>query len=377
MRGNGSVRLLSPELGWTLPIESGGLRYEAMTAAVLAESGDAVILVPRDRSPGLPPAPLVQIRLLLSRWPLAAAIFVAPSLVGAVGRLQPRVLRISSIAYFWPAALVAAWAIRRLGRDVSLVAHVHHVETDGGVDSARGRVGRFIDRAVLCRCDRVTVPSDATAAAVAHMLKSPDVPVAVIPPGLPLPATDSSHDFAIESRPLRLLFVGRLKPRKRPLDFAHACVVVARARPVEVIVVGRGQLDAQMRAILAGIRVSFLRSHPDLSGLYQWADVLVCTSAVEGFYFVGLEAFMFGTAMVSYDIPAIRELTVGGSCAGLVPFGNVAALADAIIGLASQDLERLSAAGRDRASDYSEGRFRAAVTAAFFAPQRAGAEGGG
>jgi glycosyltransferase involved in cell wall biosynthesis len=251
---------------------------------------------------------------------------------------------------------------------VSLVANVLHVEEDGSLDSGRGRFGRRIDAAVLRRCDRVTVPSRATADAVTPLLRTPDVPVLVVSPCLPTPIATSRAGAVTGSRPLRLLFVGRLKDRKRPLDFARACALVARARPIEVVVVGKGPLVHQMRAALDGVPASFRWALPDLQAVYEWADVLVCTSFVEGFYFVGLEAMAAATAVVAYDVPAIRELTGDGTCARLVPAGDVASLARAVIDLDDRQLARLAADARDRAGCYSPEQFRAAVEAALLGP---------
>jgi glycosyltransferase involved in cell wall biosynthesis len=368
MRGERRVRVLSPGLGWTLPIVSGGLRYEAMTAAVLAESAAALVALPRRRGTSPLPGHVVWMPLPLSRWPSIAGAIATPWLVWLAARSRPAAIRVSSVAHFGLAALVAVHACRWLRCRVSLVANVLHVEEDGSVDSGRGRFGRRIDAAVLRRCDRVTVPSRATAAAVAHLLRTPDIPVLVVPPCLPSPIASPRAGTGTGSRPLRLLFVGRLKDRKRPLDFAHTCALVARARPIEVIVVGKGPLLDQMRAALDGVPTSFRHALPDLQPVYEWADVLVCTSFVEGFYFVGLEAMAAGTALVAYDVPAIRELTGDGRCARLVPAGDITGLATAILDLDDRQLARLAADGRDRAGCYSPEQFRAAVESALLAP---------
>jgi phosphatidylinositol alpha-mannosyltransferase len=59
------------------------------------------------------------------------------------------------------------------------------------------------------------------------------------------------------------------------------------------------------------------------------AAVLVLPSTREGFGLVLTEAMAVGTAVLAYDIPAVRE-TLGPTLAtALVPAGDVAALADA------------------------------------------------
>lgn len=361
--------LLSAEVGWRSPITSGGLKYEAMMASVLADSGQAVVLAPPGWCEGLPESCVRPMRIPFGRQPMAASILIVPRLVWAALLIRPRVIRISSVAYFGLGAIVAASVLRRMGRDICLVGQVLHIEPDGSIDSARGPAGRRLDLAVLRRCRQVTVPSIATAHAVRQVLGNHDAEIAVIPPGI-APDPDPVPGRACSGgRALRLLFVGRLKPRKNPLAFAQACMLLARRRPIEAVVVGKGPLAARARAACDGADVTFTDFVPEVTRLYRWADVVVCTSKLEGFYFVGLEAMSCGAALVSFDSPALRELTGQGTSGRLVPADDVTRLAEAL-DMDDDELGRLSAAGRRRAASYSMARFRSAVHEALLAPRR-------
>ena len=115
-----------------------------------------------------------------------------------------------------------------------------------------------------------------------------------------------------------------------------------------------------MRMMCGDLNVEFMTGVHDLGRLYRWADIVTCTSVAEGFYFVGLEAMAAGAVLVSFDIPALRELTQNGRCGRLVPPGNVPELA-AAMNLKDEELRRFSLLGRERASFYSTGRFQASV----------------
>jgi glycosyltransferase involved in cell wall biosynthesis len=132
------------------------------------------------------------------------------------------------------------------------------------------------------------------------------------------------------------------------------------ASSVPLLVVGQpgwGGVDVASLAAEAGIssRVRVLGRLPDddLAVVLHRAAVLVAPSRSEGFGLPVLEAMAAGVPVVSSDAPALEE--VGGGATVTVPVGDDAALADALAEVlrSAQLRERLSAAGRERAADFS------------------------
>jgi glycosyltransferase involved in cell wall biosynthesis len=116
---------------------------------------------------------------------------------------------------------------------------------------------------------------------------------------------------------------------------------------------------AELRTTVAsdglGDAVSFLGFRDDVLELISGCDALAVPTVSdergfgrEGFGFVGLEAFAAGTPVVGYDDGALREVL--GECALLVPPGDRAALADALVRVLDDASlrESLTRCGRER-----------------------------
>lgn len=99
-------------------------------------------------------------------------------------------------------------------------------------------------------------------------------------------------------RPLRVLTVGNLVPRKRHAWSLETCrALEAAGHAVEWRVVGRGPLDAELRAA-APASVTFIPFAERLRPLFEWADVFVMPSRDEGLGMVYLESALCGTPFV-------------------------------------------------------------------------------
>lgn len=160
-----------------------------------------------------------------------------------------------------------------------------------------------------------------------------------------------------------IVFVGRLVPHKHPDDFLEAAAMVSARRQqhgrarLRLKLVGAGPLDAsaRRRALALGVQQDCLwwgevDRHADVVGHVRSAQLLVLPSTREGFGLVLAEAMACGTAVLAYDIPAVRE-TLGLTLhEALVPPGDVPALAAAIEALLDDPVRRaaLVSAGHER-----------------------------
>jgi glycosyltransferase involved in cell wall biosynthesis len=133
-----------------------------------------------------------------------------------------------------------------------------------------------------------------------------------------------------------LMFCGKLRPAKRPLDLAAA--VSRLPQQVTTIFVGDGTLANQVRASLppgAGVVTGFV-NQAELPVYYHAADILVLPSQAEPWGLVINEAMAAGTLPVASDrVGAAPDLVEGFG--EVYRCGDVGALTDAL----SRALDRL------------------------------------
>jgi glycosyltransferase involved in cell wall biosynthesis len=170
------------------------------------------------------------------------------------------------------------------------------------------------------------------------------------------------HPWFAPGNPPVLLAVGRLVDQK---DFPTLLKAFARVRAVRkarLIILGEGKERPELEALTGKLGVA---SDVDLPGFVLnpfpymiRASALVLSSAWEGLPGVLIEAMACGCPVVSTDCPSgPAEILNGGAYGPLVPVGDDAALAKAILSVleAPPDSERLRAQAAlfsvDRATD--------------------------
>jgi len=99
-----------------------------------------------------------------------------------------------------------------------------------------------------------------------------------------------------------------------------------------------------------GPRVRFLGWRGDLETVYGATDIFVLTSRNEGTPVALIEAMAAGVASVSTDVGGVRDVVAGPHLGSLVPFGDAAALADAVSELADAPARRVEVGVAGRAS---------------------------
>lgn len=137
---------------------------------------------------------------------------------------------------------------------------------------------------------------------------------------LPMAVTTPAAEKLPPKEPTgRLIAVGRLVPSKR---FDHAIRGVAQLRKwlpqATLTIVGNGRERESLEAFAERLgvtdAVTFAGSVPDETKmqLLAEADVLVATSAREGWGLTPTEAARVGTPAVGYDVPGLRDSIVDG-----------------------------------------------------------------
>jgi glycosyltransferase involved in cell wall biosynthesis len=149
--------------------------------------------------------------------------------------------------------------------------------------------------------------------------------------------------------------VGRLTAIKQHMLFLEMADRLAkRSDRFRLLIVGdgelRGALEARARELGLASRVQFLGWRGDLENVYGATDIFVLTSRNEGTPVALIEAMAAGVASVSTDVGGVRDVVTGPHLGSLVPFGDAAALADAVLVLADAPGQRAEVGRAGRAS---------------------------
>lgn len=273
-----------------------------------------------------------------------------------------------------------------LARDRAPVPHVVRFhsplfmvnEASGRRLSLGGRVVHALERAAARRAVLNTSASLALARAVSRAFGIPLERVRVVPNSIDHEAFCPAPGIA--PHPPTVLYVGKIAPLKGMATLAEAIPQVVRGIPeVRVVLIGSdhvvpgaGSTKEQMLTDLrrAGVadRVSVLApvERSQLVRLYQEADVCVLPTLWDNFPNTCLEAMACGVPVVASAVGGLPEIIDNGKNGVLVPPGDAAGLADAVVGLLERRERRLEM-GRAARNKILEAYTRSRVVAATIA----------
>jgi glycosyltransferase involved in cell wall biosynthesis len=143
-------------------------------------------------------------------------------------------------------------------------------------------------------------------------------------------------------------FVGRIEPRKGPLDLVRAAPAIRAARPdVRIVVMGDDPYRSDpgyARAVHESDDVEHHGWVPGAAGLLRHLDVLVAPSREEPFGTVLAEAMAVGTPVVATRVGGLAETVDDGVSGMLVAPGDPAALARGVLAVLDRRAEMGAAA---------------------------------
>ncbi|WKZ29174.1 MAG: glycosyltransferase [Patescibacteria group bacterium] len=148
-------------------------------------------------------------------------------------------------------------------------------------------------------------------------------------------------------------YVGRFVPQKNLFGMLEAFAVVARALPqAKLLLVGAGPLENTLkaRAFVLGIseRVEWIAHTESVDSVYERIGTLVLSSWYEGWARVVPEAMSCGIPVVMTDVGCANELLRNGMEGYVVPIGDDAVLAKAMIDIVQSGKHGLLAAAAKR-----------------------------
>ena len=278
---------------------------------------------------------------------------------GALGRLS-RLMREGRFdvvqTWIFAANAYGRIAARRAGVPVTVVSEM-------AVDLWKGRGELAVDRWLAKGTDAVVGNSRAVVEFYRDRVGVPGDRLEMIHSGI-----DEVEPPEIDRQALRgalglsiggvvMLFVGRLAAQKRVDVLLNGLDLLRHARPnVQTLIVGDGPLGGRLVEMAKGLdllddgRVRFLGHREDVPRLLALADLLVLPSEYEGLPNVVLEAMRFRKPVVATRAPGTTEVVEDEGTGLLVPVGDPALLARAIMRVIDDPelARRLGEGGRAR-----------------------------
>jgi glycosyltransferase involved in cell wall biosynthesis len=259
---------------------------------------------------------------------------------GYLRRERPRVL-VSSMSH---GNLVALWAARLAGRATPVVVTVHNTMSQSTPQQGAlaGGLWPHLLRTFYPWASCVVAVSHGAADDLARTSGLPRNRVQVVynpvitPSIMALARQKPDHPWFDPGQPPVILGVGRLTKQKDFPTLIRAFAEVRRRRPARLIILGEGEDRPLLESLIAELGLKETVALPgfreNAMAYMAGSALFVLSSAWEGLPTVLIEALAAGTRVVSTDCPSgPREILQDGRLGILVPVGDVAALAEAMI----------------------------------------------
>jgi glycosyltransferase involved in cell wall biosynthesis len=169
-----------------------------------------------------------------------------------------------------------------------------------------------VERVGLRRAAAVIATTEALRARASRL----NANVALVPNGVDTERFAPPAGGRRRGAPARVLYVGRFSAEKNLETLVAAAADVARRRPLRLVLVGAGPLEAPLREQVrtAGLEADFRGVVPQerLPEVYREADAFVLASFTEGHPKVLIEALASGVPCVASDCEGNRSLVTDG-----------------------------------------------------------------
>lgn len=326
-------------------------------------------------------AELVCLGSRCSQWPIVRhrrGLWVpalVPSLARYLAARKPEVLFTTST----PANLTAlgARAVARTATPVVVSVNVHLTASTDRRRRIYGPVVRRLAASIYPRAEAIVAISEGIASDLRAAARVPKDRIVVIDnpldfAGIQRAAADPvEHPWLQPAQPPVVLAVGKLKIQKDFPTLLRAFARVVRRRPARLVMLGEGEERKRLRTMVMRMGMAEIVSMPGfVANPFGWmarASVFVLSSAWEGLSNALLEALACGCPVVSTDCPCgPRHVLANGAYGPLVPVGDDAAMAEAILSLLANPppAERLKARAASFSFDRAVDRYLTVLEAA-------------
>ena len=186
-----------------------------------------------------------------------------------------------------------------------------------------------------------------------------------------------------------LVHLSNFRPVKRVMDVVEVFARVAKAMPVQLMLIGDGpeRSSAEFLAMRLGVadRIHFLGKQDNVNELLPLADLMLMPSEMESFGLAALEAMACSVPAIATRVGGVPELITEGVNGMLFPVGDVEAMARTAIALLGDErrLAGMALAARRTATEqfcaskviplYEEYYERVLTRSALEQPHRSGA----
>ena len=235
---------------------------------------------------------------------------------------------------------------------IPVVLHLHGSNFDGFYRGLAPFTQRLV-RGIFARAKSILVLGEVWRRFLIDEIGVADERVAILFNGVPQPR--ETRQPSRPGEPCRIVMLGRLEPRKGVPELLAALGSEAlQARSWQATLAGDGDVDGTRRRAAElglGDRIALPGwiGADSASSLLARADILVLASHAENMPMSVLEALANSVAVIATPVGTTPEILQDGVSALLVPPGDVAALAEALIRLIDQPAWRgqIAAAGHE------------------------------
>lgn len=250
----------------------------------------------------------------------------------------------------------------RRPRRAPIITIVHHLRSSERRFALANLAYRYLERLYLRTVDGFVFNSDTTRASVERLTAKASASVVATPGGDRLGTSEQASVLAraIQSGPLKVIFVGNLIPAKGLDVLLNAMVELPRDQ-VHLDVVGSdasaplfaGRMRRMVEARRLPVRFWGALDEASLATRLRHAHVLAVPSYYEGFGIVFLEGMAHGLAVLGTTSGAVPDIVTNGEQGYLVRPGDFGTLAARLAQLAG-DRRLVSSLGEAALRRYRE-----------------------
>jgi glycosyltransferase involved in cell wall biosynthesis len=259
-------------------------------------------------------------------------------LVRALDAAHPQVIHAHSHRY---GHVMEAAAVAR-ARDVPLVVSTHYHPADRGEPRLKKGLLRVQDFGFGATAYRVAGALVVETALEARLVSefAPGNRVRIIPPGVDLEGWRREPPVVRpRALPARyLLYAGRVAPNKGLEHLIGALSLLPAPERIPLVILGRDwgeqtaleSLARSLGVVDSVVWLGHVADEPEFRAIYRGAAIFILPSEWEAFGLVLLEAMAAEVPIIASSVGGVPEVLEGGQDGMLVPYGDPAAIAEAI-----------------------------------------------